>query len=105
MTEERDLRRLGLTLLVACFDKAAKVFYPPYQTENPATGVRSFRQEVVTNQQVYDNAEDFELYNVGIWNAKDGEVEPVSPPKLLVTATEIRAQLDKGNVKPFDESD
>lgn len=71
-------------------DVKAKAFMHPFFTHNAATAEREFRRVLKDpSSQMCHNPEDFELYQVGVWNDEVGVVLASEVPELVITGKAI----------------
>lgn len=74
----------------AVYDRAAEAFHPPYFSPAIGLAVRSF-QDACTDAQsaIAKHAEDYELFEVGVFDDELGVFEPLARPTRISTGREI----------------
>jgi len=65
--------------MYAVYDKIAMEFAPPYLGRNDAVAIRGFKTLMSTEKVQVPN--DFRLYRIGEFDADNGVIIPLNPPK------------------------
>lgn len=79
-------------MIVALKDTAARVFGTPFFVQASAQAVRSLRDEVNSADSTSDvrrHPDDFELYEVGVFDEDSGVVTPMEP-RMISRAKDLR---------------
>lgn len=70
-------------LTLSCMkDLAADRFYPPRGSNTEREATRDFKELVEKDPYIKNNAHDYELYQVGLFNPKTGESTAIRPIRL-----------------------
>jgi len=74
-------------------DRAAEAFARPMFLPSVGTAIRSFTDEVNRNNEeniMHHHPDDFELYDVGVFDDSNCKFELYDQPKLLVTGKQVK---------------
>lgn len=90
-------------LVVAVKDRAAELFNRPFYCPTEAIAIRQFANEVnrdASDNPLFTNPTDFELYVVGRWDDTDGSLSSEqgvtgSRPRLIARGEEVRRPIVK----------
>jgi len=83
-------------IMVAIKDLGAQCFSRPQYYAHSNQAIRSFFDEVNrpatagSPNDLFSHPDDFELYELGVFNDADGSFEILKSPKLLSQAKEVR---------------
>lgn len=85
-------RKSGITLLMfSVYDAATEAFMQPFFARSKGEAVRSFTAAAnAEDHQFYKHADDYTLFQIGVFDDGLGEVTPVTPTSLG-TALEYRS--------------
>lgn len=82
-------------------DVKAETFAQPWFTATPATAVRQFT-DLVNNKehggQLYTHPEDFQLYEIAIFDDSLGTFDLYTTPKHLVSASSVKHEMPHSNI-------
>lgn len=85
-------------ILISVKDTAARSFNQPAFVPTPAVGQRSFSEAINDPQHdFYKYYSDFELYEVGAFDASTGVLTPLDEPRLIVRGKDVRINSDDGD--------
>lgn len=76
-------------------DAKAEMFMRPFFVQSTGVAVRSFTDEVNRedkDNQMFNHASDFALYEIGLFDDSDGKVYPYDIPKLLIQADQCQVK-------------
>lgn len=80
-------------VIVAIKDRAAEAFMRPWFVATVGIAVRSFIDEVnrkADDNQLYQHPDDFELYEIGVFDDSNGRIESYDDMHLLMMAKQVR---------------
>jgi len=84
-------------ILVSMFDKKASSYSGPISFDSLASAIRSYvmfaRQKPDALQVQF--CEDYDLYDVGLFNQVSGKIDAVTPPNFIESMTAIVNQSRK----------
>lgn len=91
-------------VICAIRDVKSEVFAQPWFVQKPAAAVRSFIDLVNggDDSMVSKHPEDFQLYELGIYNDSTGRITPHELPKLLVAGDSVQKEkpvLDRRHIQ------
>lgn len=74
-----------MIILVAIYDKKAAEYQAPLAFDNLTSCLRAFARLPTENPKMnlVQFSEDFDLYEIGQWDAVSGEISPVIPAHFL----------------------
>lgn len=77
--------------ILATFDAAVGAYHQPFFSQSVAAGVRAFGDAVRDPQQgLFQHADDYKLYHIGVFDPESGEIEPCRPPSFVVNASSLK---------------
>ena len=79
-------------LIVAIRDSAVGAFMRPFYMASTGQAIRSFQDEVARKAEdnmMYNHPEDFELFQLGVFDDSDGSFQILKSPKSLATAKQL----------------
>jgi len=83
------------TVVVSIRDVKGETYAQPWFTHTAAVAVRHFT-DIVNNPEkggtIYSHPEDFQLYEIGIWDDIDGKIYSHDIPKHLVSAASVKKE-------------
>lgn len=96
---------LQLTVLIAVKDTAARFFNQPVFVPTPAVAQRSFSEAINDPQNdFYKHYTDFELYEIGAFDASTGLLTPLPEPRLIVRGKDVRLSSFDGDTGHTDNT-
>lgn len=81
-------------VIVAVKDRAADAFMRPFFVPTPAMAVRSFMDEVqreAADNQLFHHSDDFDLYEIGIFDDSNGRIVSHEDMKVLMLGKQAKA--------------
>ena len=81
-------------VIVAVKDRAADAFMRPFFVPTPAMAVRSFMDEVqreAADNQLFHHSDDFDLYEIGIFDDSNGRITSHEDMKVLMLGKQAKA--------------
>ena len=83
--------------LVLCSvkDRAADAYARPMFVPSIGVAIRSFSDEInraADDNQLYNHADDFDLYELGVFDDNSGSFELYDKPKLLSLGKQVKIQ-------------
>jgi len=81
-------------VIVAVKDRAADAFMRPFFVPTPAMAVRSFMDEVqreAPDNQLFHHSDDFDLYEIGIFDDSNGRIVSHEDMKVLMLGKQAKA--------------
>lgn len=73
------------------FDAKAGAYLQPFFERADGAAVRSFKNAVNSEKHAFFQASgDYSLWACGVFDDASGVVEPVSPPRLIVQAADLK---------------
>ena len=81
-------------VIVAVKDRAADAFMRPFFVPTPAMAVRSFMDEVqreAADNQLFHHSDDFDLYEIGIFDDSTGRITSYDDMKVLMLGKQAKA--------------
>jgi hypothetical protein len=81
-------------VIVAVKDRAADAFMRPFFVPTPAIAVRSFMDEVqrdAADNQLFHHSDDFDLYEIGIFDDSTGRITSHEDMKVLMLGKQAKA--------------
>lgn len=81
-------------VIVAIKDRAADAFMRPWFVPTPAMAVRSFMDEVqrdAADNQLFHHSDDFDLYEIGIFDDSTGRIESHDDMKVLMLGKQAKS--------------
>lgn len=81
-------------VIVAVKDRAADAFMRPFFVPTPAMAVRSFMDEVqreAVDNQLFHHSDDFDLYEIGIFDDSTGRITSHEDMKVLMLGKQAKA--------------
>lgn len=86
-------------ILVSVFDKKAAVYWAPQTFPHNVGAMRAFSQAFQNPESnLAKFPEDFDLYIVGVFDEKSGQVDPVIPPNFLESMINLNYNVKNGNI-------
>lgn len=82
--------------LISVFDRAVQSFMPPFAVAHNGFAIRSFSDEIKTSSEtnaLSKHPDDYELYQVGVFDDQTGAILPSVPPVLLITGTQVKSSV------------
>lgn len=70
-------------------DAKAESWGLPFFQVTRATAMREIQMKLETDEHLKRFAEDFSLYEVGLWEPTTGDNEPVKPPHHIIEVSEL----------------
>jgi hypothetical protein len=83
-----------IQVIVAIKDRAADAYMRPWFVPTPAMAVRSFMDEVqreVADNQLFHHSDDFDLYEIGIFDDSTGRITSHDDMKVLMLGKQAKA--------------
>lgn len=80
--------------IVSIKDRAADAFNRPIFVPTANMAIRSFMDEVnrdAPDNQMFVHPEDFDLYEIGIFDDSNGRIESYQDMKLLIQGKQIKS--------------
>lgn len=80
-------------IIVAIKDRAAEAFMRPWFVPTVGMAVRSFIDEVnraADDNNLYRHPDDFELYEIGVYDDSTGRIESYDDMHLLMMAKQVK---------------
>lgn len=84
-------------VVVCVRDRCADVFSVPNFVPNVQMAVRSFTDQVNkpdSSNMLYSHSEDFDLFELGIYDDSDGSVEWLKAPRQVVLGKDVKRRED-----------
>lgn len=82
--------------MYSVYDRAAEAFTQPFFAQTDGWAIRQFTDTVNdTNSMLHKHAEDYTLYQLGVFNDASGLVEVPEEPKRLISAKEVRVNTQE----------
>lgn len=81
-------------IIVAVKDRAADAFGRPFFVATSGLAIRSFMDEVsrdAPDNQLFAHPDDFDLFELGIYDDGDGSLISHEQPKLLMLGKQVRS--------------
>lgn len=81
-------------VIVAVKDRAADAFMRPFFVPTTAMAVRSFMDEVqreAADNQLFHHSDDFDLYEIGIFDDSTGRIVSHDDMKVLMLGKQAKA--------------
>ena len=81
-------------VIVAIKDRAADAYMQPWFVPTPAMAVRSFMDEVqreAVDNQLFHHSDDFDLYEIGIFDDSNGRITSHEDMKVLMLGKQAKA--------------
>lgn len=71
--------------MFSVFDKKAECFSPPFFLKATGLALRGFSDMINSGEQTQYSLhpEDFDLYELGLWDDETGKVEQYTEPRML----------------------
>lgn len=71
--------------MFSVFDKKAECFSPPFFLKATGLALRGFSDMINSGEQTQYSLhpEDFDLYELGLWDDETGKVEQYTAPRML----------------------
>ena len=82
-----------IQVIVAIKDRAADAFMRPWFVPTAAMAIRSFMDEVnrkAEDNQLFHHPDDFDLYELGIFDDSNGRVQSHSDMKVLMLGKQAK---------------
>ena len=83
-----------IQVIVAIKDRAADAYMRPWFVPTPAMAVRSFMDEVqreAVDNQLFHHSDDFDLYEIGIFDDSTGRITSHDDMKVLMLGKQAKA--------------
>lgn len=82
-----------LLIVLAQFDRVARLFGPVFTARSEAVGIRSYGDAIKSGQGPFtlakDHPLDFELHKICVIDDESGVVDSTGCPQILVTAQQL----------------
>lgn len=83
----------GMMIIVSVKDRAADGFMRPFYVPRNEMAIRSFTDEVnrsAPDNPIYQHPEDYDLYEIGVFDEDTGEIHGNKILKLLVRGQDVK---------------
>jgi len=83
----------NILIVVSVKDRAADAFMRPFFVPRAEMAIRSFTDEVnraAADNPIYQHPEDYDLYELGIFDEDSGQLDPNEQLKLLVRGQDVK---------------
>lgn len=89
---------------LSIYDKKAEVFHPPFYAHNLRDGMRVFHRMLTSNEIFKGYEEDYQLFQIGAFDDRIGELSGIDKPHLVITALACLG-VDEANGKVLEKRD
>jgi len=82
--------------VVSIKDRAADAFGRPFFVPSVGVAIRSFQDEVnraSEDNQMFHHSDDFDLFELGVFDDANGMFELYDSPKLLTLGKQVKAEV------------
>lgn len=86
----------SISTLFTTYDRASETYSPPFAAPHSGVAIRGFTDAINNPNKDTDlsrHPDDFDLYEVGLWDSATGQVTPHKEPRSVIQGKQIAIQL------------